>query len=54
MDREEMQAINDYLIDVVKHDCRCQECELNHNGICFFAFDCITNNHIHFLELEND
>lgn len=35
------KRLNDYLYEVVCNMYRCQHCERNHNGICFFAYDCI-------------
>lgn len=46
--------LNNFLELVVKNNSYCQTCELNHNGICFFAFDCITQDFMHYLEIEED
>lgn len=42
------KAINDYLMECVKNNYHCQHCTKNHNGICFFAFQCFANDMMHF------
>ena len=37
-------SINDYLVKCVKNNYHCQHCNKNHNGICFFAFECFMDN----------
>ena len=42
--KEEQNAINDYLKDVVQNSYRCAHCDLYRlEGFCFFAYDCIRN-----------
>ena len=41
-------AINDYLMTCIKNNYYCQHCVKNHNGICFFAFQCFANDMMHF------
>lgn len=36
-------AINDYLTTCIKNNYLCEHCIRNHNGICFFAFQCFAN-----------
>lgn len=42
------KAINDYLAECIKNNHRCQHCAKNHNGFCFFAFQCFANDMMHF------
>ena len=42
------KAISDYLTECIKNNYHCQHCALNHNGICFFAFQCFANDMMHF------
>lgn len=42
------KAINDYLAICIKNNYHCQHCAKNHNGICFFAFQCFANDMGHF------
>ena len=37
-------SINDYLMKCIKNNYHCQHCAKNHNGICFFAFECFMDN----------
>lgn len=37
-------SINDYLMKCIKNNYRCQHCAKNHNGTCFFAFECFMDN----------
>lgn len=32
--------INDYLMKCIKNNYHCQHCAKNHDGTCFFAFEC--------------
>lgn len=50
----EMQFLNDYFILVIKNNSYCKTCKLNHNGICFFAYDCIANDFMHYIDNEED
>lgn len=50
----EMQFLNDYFILVIKNNSYCKTCELNHNGMCFFAYDCIANDFMHYIDNEED
>ena len=36
-----MKIINNYLLEVVKNNYKCQHCSLCLNNTCFFAYDCI-------------
>lgn len=46
--------LNNFLEEVVKNNTLCKGCELNHNGICFFAYECIKNDFIYFLDNETE
>lgn len=46
--------LNNFLEEVVKNNIFCQNCALNHNGICFFAYECVKNDFIHFLDNETE
>ena len=48
------KAINDYLAECIKNNYHCQHCAKNHNGICFFAFQCFANDMMHFDEGDED
>ena len=37
-------GINDYLMKCIKNNYRCQHCANNHDGTCFFAFECFMDN----------
>ena len=50
---DELIILNDYLKRIVKNNTYCKTCLLNHNGICFFAYDCIAEDFMHYLENEN-
>lgn len=50
MTEVEIQAINDYLVEVVKNNYKCQHCILNHDGICFFAYECVKNSFKYYLD----
>lgn len=50
----ELKILNDYLIIVVKNNTYCKTCELNHNGICFFASECVAHDFIHYVDNEED
>lgn len=51
---EQCQALNDYLVEVVKNCSMCKECcfrhEFSDEVFCFFAFDCLQNNFSFFKE----
>lgn len=49
----EPKELDEYLREVVKNDEKCKYCMLRHeDNICFFAYECIKNNHNNFkLEL---
>jgi hypothetical protein len=42
--------LNDFLKEVIKNNTYCKTCELNHNGICFFAFECVANDFVHYMD----
>ncbi len=46
--------LDKFLTLIVKNNSWCRTCELNHSGICFFAFDCITQDFVHYLEIEEE
>ena len=46
--KEQEKAINDYLVECVKNNYHCQHCVKNHDGICFFAFQCFADDMKHF------
>lgn len=50
MTEVEIQAINDYLAEVIKNNYKCQHCILNRDGICFFAYECVKNDFKHYLD----
>ena len=52
--KEQEKAINDYLITCIKNNYHCQHCAKNHNGICFFAFQCFANDMMHFDDADED
>lgn len=37
-------SINDYLMKCIKNNYLCQHCANNHDGTCFFAFECFMDN----------
>lgn len=37
-------SINDYLMKCIKNNYHCQHCAKNHDGTCFFAFECFMDN----------
>lgn len=50
-----MKELNEYLIEVVKNSNICEHCIFNHNGICFFSYECIKNNYDSYKEnTENE
>jgi hypothetical protein len=49
-----MEILSDYLALVIKNNTYCKTCQLNHNGICFFAYDCIANDFIYYEDDEKD
>lgn len=55
MNEEEIKIINNYLLEVVKNNYKCQHCSLchndnNNNNICFFAYDCIKKDFYYYKE----
>ena len=48
------KIISDYLAECIKNNYRCQHCALNHNGICFFAFQCFANDMMYFDDGEEN
>ncbi len=46
--KEQEKAINDYLAVCIKNNYHCQHCANNHNGVCFFAFQCFADDMGHF------
>lgn len=36
-----MEELIKYLEEIIKTSRKCAHCIYNHNGICFFAYDCI-------------
>ena len=46
--------INNFLKEVIKNNSYCKTCELNHNGICFFAYECVTNDFMHYMDNEKE
>ncbi len=46
--------LNNFLELVVKNNSYCQSCELNHNGICFFAYNCISQDFLHYMDNEKE
>lgn len=53
---KETNELDEYLREVIKNDEKCKNCMLKHeDNICFFAYECIRNNHYHFkLEWKGD
>lgn len=41
---EMAQMLNDVLKEMVENHDHCKECMLNHGGMCFFAYECLTHN----------
>ena len=42
-----------YLREVIKNDEKCKNCIFKYeNNVCFFAYECIKNNHNHLIKLE--
>ena len=48
--KAQKEAIHDYLAKCIKNNYHCQHCALNHDGICFFAFECFMNDKKYFKE----
>jgi hypothetical protein len=44
--------LNEFLQEVIKNNTYCKTCELNHNGNCFFASECVANDFIHYIDNE--
>lgn len=38
-----MEELNKYLAEVIQNSHKCAHCIYNHDGICFFAYECIKN-----------
>lgn len=45
-----IENIDEYLKLVCKNSEKCSQCMLYHNGICFFAYECVANNFNFFKE----
>lgn len=48
MTKEEI--INDYLKIVISNNYKCQHCALCHGNWCFFGYDCIAHDFMHYTE----
>ena len=47
--------LDDFLKEAIKNNTTfCKECELNHNGICFFAYDCMRGDFVHFTDKDTE
>lgn len=46
--------LNNFLELVVKNNSYCKTCELNHNGVCFFAYNCISQDFMYYLDNEEE
>lgn len=46
----QLKTINDFLAKVIEHSHYCAHCIYNHNGKCFFAYNCIKNDFIQYNE----
>ena len=44
--------LNQYLLDVVKNSSSCTDCQYNHGGVCFFAYECVRLGFIYKSETE--
>lgn len=40
--------IDSFCKQIIRNNCKCAHCELNHNGWCFFGVDCLTHNFCHY------
>lgn len=38
-----MKELNEYLVEVIRNSHKCTYCIYNHDGICFFAYECVKN-----------
>lgn len=47
-------TVSDYLTRCIKNNYRCQHCALNHNNVCFFAFECFLNDMMYFKEDDDE
>ena len=47
-----MKIINNYLLEVVKNNYKCQHCSLCFNNTCFFAYDCIKKDFYYYEDEE--
>ena len=43
-----LKEMDSFLRSWVKTDSKCKNCEFNHDRICFFAYECITNEQKYF------
>ena len=46
-------SINNYLMKCIQNNYHCQHCVKNHDGTCFFAFECFMDNMRYYDEDEN-
>ena len=46
--------INNFLKEVIKNNSYCKTCELNHNGICFFAYECVAHDFMHYMDNKKE
>ena len=49
-----IKLLNDYLDSIVSASHHCAHCIFNHNGICFFAYECIKNEYKMYTEEEEE
>jgi len=47
---EKTKAIDNLLKEIIKNSYRCSHCKFNHDGRCFFAHPCLTNDFSHWQE----
>lgn len=47
-----MEELNYFLNLIVMSAHHCAHCIYNHNGTCFFAYECILNEFMHYTEEE--
>lgn len=45
---EVTKAKNDLLKEIMKNSHYCEHCLFNHDGFCFLAYNCITNDYFNF------
>ena len=48
------EKINEYYKNIVANSSNCKKCIFNHNGICFFAIECISHNFNLTKQVSND